>query len=180
MSDNIGATPGRAPLSSSGPQGQVGRREQMWDRVAGIAGLLFVALILASFFTPEYPDLDDSADDIAAQLTADRSTHLTTLFLGIFGFLFLAVFISGLWSRFRRWEGFAGMFATLFLVGGTALLAGFIVNDGISLAYIQYGSSDNPDPGALRALAVLVEWVFGALLSAFATMFLGAAGVILT
>lgn len=166
-----GPTPGQVR-----PGGATGRP----DRWTAVAGLVFTALVLASIFTPYPPSSDSPAEDIAAQLAGDRTAHQLSLLLGLIADVAFLVFLAGLWSRLRRWEGPAGMFAALVLTSGAALAALMLVSGGLYMALLQYASGDQPDPAVLSALTVLNEWVGGALLPAGVAMFLGAAVAILT
>ncbi|WP_457966020.1 DUF4386 domain-containing protein [Arthrobacter sp. D1-29] len=158
------------------PGGATGRPD-LWTAVAG---LVFTALVVASFFTPDTPSSDSPAEDIAAQLTGDRTAHQISLLLGLIANIAFLIFLAGLWSRLRRWEGQAGMFAALVLTAGTALVTLMLVSAGLYTALLQYASADQPDPAALSALTVLTEWVGGAIVPAGVAMFLGAAMAILT
>lgn len=151
-----------------------------WDQIAAIAGLVFIALIVASFFTPDTPSADDSAEAIAAQLAADRSRHQVSIVLGFLGDIAFLVFLAGLWSRFRRHEGFAGMFSALFVVAGSVFAATIAVSEGLYLALVQGAVDADGDPAVLRTLVVLDTWVGGVTIPAGIAMFLGAAMVILT
>jgi hypothetical protein len=150
------------------------------DRWAAVAGLVFTALVVASIFAPVTPSTDSPAEDIAAQLAGDRTAHHFSLLLGFLADVAFLVFLAGLWSRLRRWEGPAGMFAPLVLTAGAAVVALMLVSGGLHLALVQYVSGGQPDPAALPALTALNDWVGGAIVPASVAMFLGAAVAILT
>lgn len=150
------------------------------DRWAAVAGLVFIALVVASIFTPDTPSTNSPAEDIAAQLSGDRSAHQLSLLLGFLADIAFLVFLAGLWGRLRRWEGPAGMFAALVLAAGAAMVAVMLVSGGLHMALVQYASGGQPDPAGLPALTVLNEWVGGAIVPAGVAMFLGAAVAILT
>ena len=76
-------------------------RAREWDRIAGIAGLVFTALFIASFFTPSTPDSSDSPRQIAAALINDRTGHQWSLLLGFLADIAVIVLLAGLWSRLR-------------------------------------------------------------------------------
>lgn len=155
-------------------------RARTWDRAGGILGLLFVLLALPGFLLPETPDYDQPVERIAAQLADDRDGLLAGRVVGLVSAIAFIGFLAALWGRLRRYEGFAGPFATLFLIGATGSGGAFTVLDGISLAVIKYGSTAEPDPAVLRALTVLEEWMFVPVLPVFAMVFAGVAGAILT
>lgn len=151
---------------------------QRWDRLAGIAGIVFIALLVASFFTPETPDADTAAEEMAATLTADAAGHELSLFLAFVADIFFLVFLAGLWSRFRRFEGVGGMFAGLFVVAGAVFYATILISEGLYLALVKAASS--ADPAVLPALAQLDNWVGSSTLPAGVALFIGATGAILT
>jgi hypothetical protein len=141
---------------------------------------VFTALVVATFFTPDTPTTDTPAEDIAAQFAGDRTAHQLSLLLGFLADTAFLVFLAGLWSRLRRWEGQAGIFAALVLAAGAAVVTLMLVSGGLYLALIQYASAGQPDPAVLPALIVLNDWVGAAIVPAGVAMFLGAAAAILT
>jgi uncharacterized protein DUF4386 len=173
----------------SGPavgRGPVTDRARTWDLVAAVAGVLVIVFFVASFFTPGTPTAENTADVIADELTVDRSGHQWALLLGMLADVALLVFLAGLWSRFRRWEGMGGMFAGLFAIAGAAFSALSLASQGFYVALVQapavqvVDSGQPLDPSTLPALAVLNDWAGATVLPAGIAMFLGAAGAILT
>jgi hypothetical protein len=153
-------------------------RAREWDRIAAIAGLVFIALIIASFFTPETPSPGASADEIARAVNADRTGHQWSLLLGFLSDIAFFVLFAGLWSRLRRYEGPAGMLSGLFALGGAAFISLILVSEGIYLALVQ--AADSADPSSLPAISALDNSVGGAILPAGAAMFLGVAAAIVS
>ena len=147
--------------------------------MAAGAGLLFIALVLASFFTPDTPAADGSAEQIAAQLAADSAGHRASLLLGFLGDIAFLVFLAGFWSRLRRFEGAAGLFSGLFAIAGAVFAATVAVSGGLYLALVQ-GVEIIEDPAVLPTLSVLNDWVGMCTLPAATAMFIGATGAILT
>jgi MFS family permease len=168
------------PLGRTPGQVRTGRAAGSPDRWAAVAGLVFTALVLASFFMPEVPRSDSPAEDIAARLAADGSGHRLSLLLGFLSDVAFLVFLAGLWSRLRREEGPAGMFAALVLAAGAAFVALMLISGGLHLALVQYASGGLHDPALLPALADLNQWVGAAILAPSVAMFLGATLAILT
>ena len=160
--------------------GDVAGHARRWDQVAAVAGLVFIALIVAGFFTPDTPAADESTEAIAAQLAEDQSMHQVGLVLGFLGDVLFLVFLAGLWSRFRRSEGIAGMFSALFAIAGAVFAATIAVSEGLYLALVQGVDDAEGDPAVLRTLVVLDNWVGGVTIPAGIAMFLGVAMVILT
>jgi Domain of unknown function (DUF4386) len=160
--------------------GDVAGQARRWDQIAAIAGIAFIALILASFFTPDTPSADDSIEAIAAQLAEDQTAHQVSLALGFLADILFLVFLAGLWSRFRRHEGVAGMFSTLFVVAGAVFAATIAVSEGLYLALVQGVDDAEGDPAVLRTLVILDNWVGGVSIPAGVAMFVGATMAILT
>ena len=157
-----------------------GEQARRWDQIAGIAGVVFIALIVASFFTPETPSADTAAEVIAAQLVEDQSGHRVSLLLGLLGDIAFLVFLAGLWSRLRRYEGTGGLFSGLFVVAGTVFAATIAVSEGLYLALVQGADTAGDDLAVLRTLVVLDNWVGAATVPAGAAMFLGVTMAVLT
>lgn len=170
-SEPLGPMPGQ--IGTGGATG----RPDLW---AALAGLVFTALVLASFFAPDIPSSDSPAEDIAAQLVADNTGHRLSLLLGFLGDVAFLVFLAGLWSRLRRGEGQAGMFAALVLAAGAAFVTLMLISGGLHLVLVQYASGGQPDPAVLPALADLNQWMGAAILAPSAAMLLGATLAILT
>jgi hypothetical protein len=164
-----------APVGGRTGRSGVGHQ---WDRLAGIAGLIFIALLVVSFFTPETPAADTPAEEMARLITADSAGHELSLFLSFLSDVFFLVFLAGLWSRLRRWEGPGGLFSGLFVVAGTVFYATILVSEGLYLALVKAATS--ADTSVLPAIAALDNWVGAATVPAGVAMFIGATGAILT
>lgn len=180
---------GRAGAGAGGPAvagrrsydgGDVAVQARRWDQVTAIAGIVFIALVVASFFTPDTPSADSSTETIAAALAADRSAHQVSLLLGFVADIAFLVFLTGLWSRLRRYEGSGGMFSGLFVVAGAVFVATILVSEGLYLALVQGAGAAADEPGVLRTLVVLDNWVGAATVPAGVAMFLGATMAVLT
>ncbi len=167
--------------SGTGRAGHAGadvERAARWDRITALAGLLFLLLVIASFFTPETPDFDRSAEELAAALTDNRSGHQMSLLLGFLADIAFFVFLAGLWSRLRRHEGVGGMFAGLFVVAGAAFAATILVSEGLYLTLVQAGAT--ADATTLPTLAALDYWLGICVVPAGVAMMIGATGAILS
>jgi hypothetical protein len=129
-----------------------------WQRIGGVAGVLFFVAVVASFFTPETPDADDATATIVSSIADDRSAHLVTVYLqGIASFLFI-VFVGALWSRLRRAEAEPGA-SVLVALGGLGSAVVILVSSGIFLALID-AAHEGRASAAVRALFELDEIVF--------------------
>jgi hypothetical protein len=176
----------RAGSEAGGPSG-TGRavyagddveRAARWDRITALAGLLFVVLVVASFFTPETPDSGGSAEELAAAISDDRAGHQMSLLLGFLADIAFLVFLAGVWSRFRRYEGGGGMMSGLFALAGAAFAATILVSEGLYLAYVQ--AAENADPSVLPTIAALDDWVGIGTVPVAVAMMIGATGAILS
>jgi hypothetical protein len=154
-------------------------RARVRDLVTAGAGLLVIALFIASFFTPATPPGSDSGAAIAEQLRADDAGHRLALFLGFLADVAFLVFLAGLWSRLRRAEGDGGLFAGLFAIAGAAFAALIMVSEGFYVTLVTAGAL-GVDPATLPALAVLNDWAGTSVLPAGVAMFAGAAAAVLT
>jgi len=152
--------------------------EARWDRIAAAAGLLFVVLVVASFFTPSTPDYGSSAEELAAGLTDERAGHQMSLLLGFLADIALLLFLAGVWSRFRRFEGTGGMMSGLFAIAGAAFMATILVSEGIYLALVQ--AAESADPSTLPTLAALDYWVGLCTVPVAVALAIGATGAILS
>jgi hypothetical protein len=176
----------RAGSEAGGPSG-TGRlsyagedveRAARWDRITALAGLIFVLLVIASFFTPDTPDFDSAPEALAAALTDERSGHQMSLLLGFLGDIAFFVFLAGVWSRLRRYEGAGGMFSGLFAIGGAAFSATILATSGVYLALVQ--AAVTADVATLPTLAVLDYWLGICVVPAGVAMMIGATGAILS
>ncbi len=178
MGSTTGSGVGGPPVADRSPAGGGPVLARRSDLVAAIAGLVFIVLVIGSFFTPDTPAADGSAEGIAGALTADRNGHQMSLLLGFLADIAFFVFLAGLWSRFRRWEGHGGMAAALFGLAGATFVALILVSEGLYLALVK-AAEELSDPAGLPALAVLNNWVGAATVPAAVAMFIGAAAAIL-
>jgi hypothetical protein len=152
--------------------------EARWDRIAAIAGLLFVVLVVASFFTPSTPDYGSTAEELAAGITDERAGHQMSLLLGFLADIAFLVFLAGVWSRFRRYEGTGGMMSGLFAIAGAAFTATILVSEGVYLTLVQ--AAESADLSTLLTLATLDYWVGLATVPVGVAMMIGATGAILS
>ncbi|MGY1770056.1 hypothetical protein [Blastococcus sp. SYSU D00813] len=153
-------------------------RDHTWDLVAAVAGLVFVVLVVASFFTPGTPMADEGGAAIAADIAADRTGHQWSLLLAFLGDVAFLLFLAGLWSRLRRAEGRAGLFSGVVAIAGAVFAATIMVSEGIYLAMVSGTAEIDGDPAVFTTLAVLNDWVGFAGVPAGAALFLGVAAAV--
>jgi hypothetical protein len=177
MDPTSGTATGRSPEveRADGPP-----RDHTWDLVAAVAGLVFFALLIASFFTPDTPSAEDGGTAIAASIAEDRTGHQWSLLLGFLSDIAFLVFFAGAWSRLRRAEGRGGLFSGLFAIAGTVFVATILVSEGLYLALVTGTARVGDEPAVFTTLAVLNDWVGSAIIPAAVALFLGAAAAIVS
>ena len=127
-------------------------------RIGGIAGIVFVVLVVATFFLPETPDADDRTLEIARQVKEDRDGLIAGIYIsGIASALFL-FFTAGLWARLRAGEPERGASVVTLLAGlGSSII--IIIGSMVLYALID-AADDGREPAAIRALFELSDPLF--------------------
>jgi hypothetical protein len=144
-----------------------------WSRLGGISGLVFFALVVASFFTPDTPDADDPTSEIVASIADDRSAHIFGAYLSFIATLFFLVFTAALWSKLTAAERERGA-SVLVLLGGVGSALMILVATGVFLALIE-AAHEGREPEAVRALFELDQMMFLGIGITSAAFYAGAA-----
>jgi hypothetical protein len=144
-----------------------------WERVGAVSGIIFVVVVIASFFTPETPDADDPTSEIVSSIADDRSAHLLSVYLGGLGSLLFLVFVGALWSRLRAAEADRGP-SILVALGGVGTAVIILVANGVFMALIE-AADESREPAAVRALFELDEVLFIGIGWTVAAFYTGAA-----
>jgi hypothetical protein len=129
-----------------------------WERIGAVSGILFVIAIVASFFTPSTPDVDDPAAEIRQSLVDDRNGLIAGIYLAGLGAFFFLAFLAALYALLRRAEGGPGP-SVLALLGGIATTTMILAVTGVILALVAAADEDAGDD-ALRALLELDSALF--------------------
>ena len=129
-----------------------------WERIAATSGILFVVVLVASFFTPETPDADDPTAEIVETVADDRSGLLTGAYLGSLAALLFLIFTAGLWTSLRRREPEPGP-SVLVLLGGLGSSLIVLIANAATVALV-YAADEGREPEAVRALFELDESLF--------------------
>jgi hypothetical protein len=129
-----------------------------WERIGAVSGILFVLAIVASFFTPGTPDVDDSPAEIREALVDDRVGLSASTYLGGLGAFFFLAFLAALYVLLRRAEGEPGP-SVLALLGGVATTVMVLAVTGVTLALTGAADEEAGDD-ALRALLELDNALF--------------------
>jgi hypothetical protein len=142
----------------------------LWGAASGI---VFVVLVVVSFFTPDTPDADDPTSEIANSIAADRGAHLFSAYVSFLATLFFLGFTAALWSRLRAAEPERGP-SVLVLLGGLGSALLILVANGVFLALIE-AADEGREPEAVRALLELDQTTFIGLAITSAAFYAGAA-----
>lgn len=145
-----------------------------WERLAGLAGLVFFGLIVATFFTPSTPDIGVADSAIGPAVAGEWKGLAGGVYVLGAAAASLVVFASGLWSRLRRAEGEVAGASAVALAGAVMLATLMLVSAGVSLT-LASAAREGRDAAALRALFELDNTLFVASGFAFALFLLGAA-----
>ncbi len=131
------------------------------QKFAGIAGVVFVIVLLVSgFMAPQPPTADDSAAKFVAYYNDNRSILLIQFIVSVAVVIPALPFLGGLWHRLRETEGEGGVLAPaailgFVLVGAMALVFGALYG---ALGYLAKGHG--LDESAAKSFGV-----FGAFLN---------------
>jgi hypothetical protein len=144
-----------------------------WERLGAVSGVLFVAIVIASFFTPDTPDADDRSAEIVSSVADDRTGLILSAYLGFIATLLFLVFTAALWSRLRAAEPERGP-SILTLLGGLGSAVMILVANGILLALVE-AADEGREPEAVRALFELDSITFIGIGITSAAFYAGAA-----
>ena len=96
-------------------------------RLGGVAGIIFVILVVIGFFaipTDMPPVYDDPVEDIKAFFVENDTAYQIGDYIGGLGFVvFFLIFLVSLTRVLRSAEGSGGLWSVLALVGGLVALA---------------------------------------------------------
>jgi len=153
--------------------------ENRWEQAGAAAGIVFVALILASVFVvPAPPHINASFLNIANYYVSNRGGLLTSALLGTLGSVFFLWFVSHLRHVLQRAEGASEALSPIVLVSGTAV-AVLGVLTAIPQATLAFGSHRVElitNPGVVRSLFYMNNILYGMLAIGIA-LFLAAASL---
>jgi hypothetical protein len=130
-----------------------------WQRWTGIAGLVFFATLIGTFFLPSTPDLDVADAALAPAISGDARGLGAGIYLLGLGAAAFAVFATGIAGRIRAAEGERATSSIAVLVGAVGFAAMMVVAAGITLALVS-AASEARDPAAVRALFELDNVMF--------------------
>jgi bifunctional non-homologous end joining protein LigD len=67
-----------------------------WERLGALSGVLFVVVVIASFFTPDTPGADDPTAEIVSSVADDRTGLILSAYLGFIATLLFLAQMGGL------------------------------------------------------------------------------------
>lgn len=153
--------------------------ENRWEQAGAAAGIMFVALILASIFVvPSPPHINASFLNIANYYVSNRGGLITSALLGVFGSLFFLWFVAHLRHVLQRAEGGSEALSPIVFISGTAVAVLGILA-AIPQATLAFGSHRIElitNAGVVRSLFYMGNVMF-ALLTLTIALFLAAASV---
>ncbi len=124
-----------------------------FQRIAGIAGLVFVALMVVNgVLLGDQPVADDGIGAVRSYVSSDESMHKTGIFIGMLILPFAVLFFAGLVARLRESDlAHAEGWGTVTLLG--AVLMGATAGlGGVLSATAVFRGGEGLDDATLRAL----------------------------
>lgn len=149
-----------------------------YERLGTLSGVAYavLAFIGSSLLPIGKVGPEDSAAEIAEQLTTDRGRVSAGILLTMLSLFFFVVFLSWLHRYLRDAEGERGWLSTVALVGGALMVAMLSVVVLLSIAGTvldDYG----PDPVMARTI-LLLQWQAVAIAFVPTAAFVGATGLV--
>jgi hypothetical protein len=131
------------------------------EALGGASGVIFFVVVVASFFTPEAPDVDEATATIVSELAEDRDGQVLSVYLGFLASFFFTVFTVGLWTWLRRAEVERGA-SVLVLLGGLGSVILVLIANGVFYALVD-AAEEGREPEAVRALFELDQAILPAI-----------------
>ena len=125
--------------------------ENRWQRLGGVCGVLYVAVVVAGFFAPTTPDADEPTAEIGRAIAEDRTGLIAGAYLNGLAVVLFLPFVAAL-------AGFLRSSRAAVLASGTAVAVGSLMSVAVSLALVQ-SAHEQREPAAVRALFELDELV---------------------
>jgi hypothetical protein len=153
--------------------------ETRWEQAGAAAGIVFVALLLASIFVvPSPPHINALYRDIANYYASHRGGLLTSSLLSVLGSVFFLWFVAHLRHVLQRAEGGSEALSPIVYISGTALaVAGAVTAlPQATLAFASHRIDVITNTGVVRSLFFMNNISF-AVISIIAALFLAAASL---
>jgi hypothetical protein len=150
----------------------VARNVATIDRMAGIGGLSFAALLVAqNIIRAGAPGFDATPAQVTAYFLDHRAAALVPLGLFPFGLLALLPFVAGVWTRANQEE--SRWWATVGALGAAAIVALFAVLNITEIVLTAKAAQLASSPAVVQALWTLRGAAFGLDLAAIAVALIG-------
>jgi hypothetical protein len=148
-------------------------------RWGGVAGLVFVAVVVAqNVIRGSGPANDAAASAIVRDYADHRTLHAVLAAMFVVGACALAGFVAALWNRLRTDE--AGVYTGIGVLGAALVFALFSLTVAIDAALSAYVHLGAASPDVVRGLWVAHNAVFTILLVALAIALFGLASAAAT
>jgi hypothetical protein len=129
-----------------------------WSRYAPLTGVVFVALLVASFaLSGKTPGVHAAGAHVISFYKAHHGKEMASAILGAIGVVFFLFFAASLRARLRRREGGEAL-AALAFAGAVLLAVGGAAFSAFSFALAD--ARNSLDPSAAQALNVLSQDFF--------------------
>jgi hypothetical protein len=125
-----------------------------FQRLAGIAGLVFVVMLVANgALLGSQPTAGDDLDEVRDYVTTDIGMHKTALFIGMLGFVAAVLFFAGIIAKLRASdaehdEGW----------GIVALLGAVLLGAGAGVSQVLYATAVFRGGEALDDATLRIVW----------------------
>jgi hypothetical protein len=149
-----------------------------WARYAPLAGLLFVALVVASIIVGgETPETDDATAKVVAEWARDDSEQIASALISALAAIPFLWFLGSLRSTLRAGEGGTGRLSAIAYGAGIVVVAGAAID--ASLQFAVADSVGEVPPNVTQTLSVLYSDFFLIFPVGFVPLFIASALVIL-
>jgi hypothetical protein len=130
-----------------------------WARYAPLSGILFVVLLVVSFFIGgDTPDSNDSTQKVIQLWSDNDSKQIAGAIVGAVATVPFLWFLSSLRSMLRVAEGGTGRLSNLAFAGGILLATGAVVDSSLQFAVAE--SVGDVPPLVTQSLSVLYSDFF--------------------
>ena len=132
--------------------------ETRWERLSGLAGIVFAVLILAALAVQGVlPNADAPVEEVRAFFVDDRDAILAGVWLRFLAGFAFVWFLGTLRSALRRAEGGTGRLAAVAFGSGLVFLAAGLVSN-VALAGVAFTADREVDEGVAVALLTMTHF----------------------
>ena len=153
-----------------------------WDRMAPLAGVVFVVLTVVSIVltSADAPsDFPGEPQEIVEYYSANEDRLMAGHWIGLVGTVFFFWFVGALWSRLRPAEGRAGRVSAVAFAGGVAVgVVGLIIDAVGLMPTLRFREHEGIDPAYASALYDIGQIAVGGMLPVALAVLIGATAVL--